>query len=212
MLEYFNYIYHDSKVISQGMFWSNYKGARLLIEKSGIIKNYNAIYTLIGAREYLQSKSLDDSFPIWSDLSFLIHDFYNSIGDELIIVGAYEQYAKTILLENNIIVHKIIKPKELGTKQNEEPISFTDTTILHDYNINDNTITINTILKEKYQNIIRTNGEDIKIIKEMVKTRNRIHFQDLKPISIDKNKILFIDKLYKIIKEKEDIFVDKRQT
>ena len=209
MLEYYKYIYNDSKNINSGTFWSNYKGARLLIEKSGIIKNYNAIYTLIDARDYLQDKKLEDSFPIWSNLSFLLHDYYNSIGDELIIIGAYEQYAKTILLENDIIIHKITEPKELSKKQNNNPIIFTDSTIQTDYNISENTIGMNSILKKNYQNIIGTDKNDILILKEMIKTRNRIHFQDIKPINIDKNKITFVYNLYKNIKEKEDTFVDK---
>ncbi len=205
LYEYFVSLYKKAEAIDKDILWSNYKGARMLLEKSEIVNNFRPLSVITDAIDYLRSKECRDSSRVLLELISLTQEYYKYIGDEVIILGAYEQYAKSLLLEKNVVVHRITSPSELAGKQNETPIIYTDIDMSKN-TIREETIGLATLFREQYQRVIGTDPETLKVLKEMRAIRNLIHFDDFSPIDINKQKVEIVQKLYNEIKLKEEIY------
>jgi len=202
--EYYKYFYRNREKMEEGLYYLNYSSAVKLLEKAGLVKNRESIYYLCDAIEFTKKVKDDDSFKIRTELLYVIDILYNYIGDELIIVGAYEQYLKTLLLENNIIIHKIINPHNMQKKQKLEPINYMKNVIDDNYIISENTLGISCIMQKKYLDIIDIDKKDKEIVQQMIKTRNLVHLSKVVIDMFNKEKVEFIYKFYDILKQKEE--------
>lgn len=176
----------------------------MLLEKANIVKNRKLLASLLSAYDYLINTDFENSYHISSDLMFRVMECYDYIADELIIVGAFEQYAKTMLLENDIVIHVINGPEVLKKEQRTHPIDFVSCNNNESITICENSIEISTIVNnEPYYKLINMNASELDCIRKMIKMRNRVHLNTIGMIDINMKVIDFVDSLYKRLLEKE---------
>jgi hypothetical protein len=123
-----------------------------------------------------------------------------NIVDHFKIITCFENYMKAKLLDNGYVVHNIKagdaknisndeKYKHLHNKQKKMPVALSELTLIEDFimrpnekvkvflpGIINNTVSINTMLKSRYQKVIQFPENVLKTIKALNEHRNTHHF------------------------------------
>jgi hypothetical protein len=76
------------------------------------------------------------------------------------------------------------------------------------YIFSENTLDVSCITKDKYLAILNIDKNDIKVLQQMIKTRNLVHLNKVVIDIFNKEKVDFIYSFYDMLKQKEE---DKRK-
>jgi len=104
---------------------------------------------------------------------------YDIVHDDLFIVAAFENYAKSVLLSKRYIVHVIRKSKQLAKRQKQEPIhinTIRSKKELPNLWFEHYTIGVSQLLQPNYIQILGISDKAKCAIEECRGIRNNIHF------------------------------------
>ncbi|MBV1731032.1 MAG: hypothetical protein KUA38_02180, partial [Hydrogenophaga sp.] len=102
--------------------------------------------------------------------------YYQHTVDELVLIAAFENYAKGELLLKQFIPHEINAPKDIKKEQKSKPIHIR-TCRKHNATIGDKTIFASTLLKPAYNRYLNLSALTLTELDQLVKIRNLAHFQ-----------------------------------
>ena len=182
--------------ISDALLYS----ARRMIEKAKLIKNIDSVLATTEIIHHL----LDDSTGILENevrqLSKVMFSNYEHIVDDMIIISSYEMYAKAVLLRKRYIVHEIIKPNNIRRKQKKNPYHIltyrSDKKNNNDVSISQRTITVSTLLNNKYTTMLGLTRDEITFLKELNLRRNLCHLFSGDLYGLEPKKVKAIKKIY----------------
>lgn len=165
--------------------------SQMRLDRAPVIKNITNLLELSKQRDQFRSKRIDDKADSLNSEIFSSVDTYI---DDFTIVAAYENYLKAKLLILGYVIHKI-EPvddvsKELAKKQKISPVEIKiipppekrlNAKSKHTEEVftalKRQTIDISTVIgSKKYCDILKLPDDIVKILKEIVKERNRVHY------------------------------------
>jgi len=158
-----------------------FTSAHSMIQKARVVQNIDDILQLRELFDRLfKEKGIE---PTEIDvLHKLISNNYEYVTDDVLMISAFELYAKGKLLAENFVPHVIDKPNCLSKKQKKRPVHVSDLKAAQrrgdDVCMLYKTLMCRTLLKPKYIAIIAIQGEHVEEIKKMNKRRNFIHFRE----------------------------------
>lgn len=165
--------------------------SQMRLDRALVIKNINNLLKLSKKRDQFRSKGIGDKADSLNSKIFNSVDTYI---DDLTIVAAYENYLKAKLLILGYVIHKI-EPiddgfKILARKQKKSPVEIkfipqpekrpragTKHTEEIFTALKRQTIDISTVIgSKKYRDILNLPDDIVKILKGIIKERNKVHY------------------------------------
>lgn len=164
---------------------------QMRMDRAPVIKNINNLLKLSKKRDQFRLKGIHDKAL---SLNSEIYKSVDTYIDNLTIVAAYENYLKAKLLILGYVIHKIDPIdngfKALAKKQKKAPIEikcipppekrpkvgtkYSDEIFTA---LKKQTIDISTVIdSKKYCDILNLSDDLVKILKEIIKERNKVHY------------------------------------
>lgn len=161
------------------------------MDRAPVIKSIDNLLKLSKKRDQFLSKDMDDKAY---SLNSKIYKYVDTYIDDLTIAAAYENYLKAKLLILGYVIHKIDPIdngfKALAKKQKKAPIGikciplpekrprvgtkYADEIFT---TLKKQTIDISTVIgSKKYCDILNLPDDLVKILKEIIKERNKVHY------------------------------------
>jgi hypothetical protein len=158
--------------------------ARNLLQRARIYGNLSRAMTLqkVLARALTDAQPTEDAEAIVDrfELHGILTGFYDVMVDDLLLLSAFENHAKAVLLTNGHVVHEISQPSVLRKLQNVKPIHVRTIRSALGKGVNvtfsEKTIGIETLLKAPYLKKYPISRQVAAGISEIRARRNQIHF------------------------------------
>lgn len=154
--------------------------AQRLLKKSNLARNLSRARDLGKVRKLLYELGPDHAgfehaLTVFKEQSA----YYDVIVDDVIIVGAFELYAKAMLLKKQRLPHVITKPGPLARGQKNRPIHFrTYRSELKkgDVSLSTKTLAASTLIGPGYRSALDLPASVFPELRKIIERRNRIHF------------------------------------
>ena len=187
------------------MYKGLYINSEKMIRNAKIVQN---IYYAICLSKSLDKLLKDTNIPILDTLGLhdiLHHKFYQHIIDDIILMSAFEMYAKATLLKKQYIVQIINVPSQYKKEQRNKPIHVKK--LLSEkskgiiWKLSDNTLSVSILLKDAYFEKITKRKSLQKTLMEINKRRNLLHFNIASSYSLKTTMLQDLEYLIKLIKK-----------
>ena len=98
--------------------------ARRLLQRTRILENLSRAKTLrkLLDRSFVSGQNDDEAVMDRFELHDMLIDCYDVMVDDLLLLSAFENHAKAVLLARGYVVHQINKPAYLKSKQRAAPV------------------------------------------------------------------------------------------
>lgn len=204
--DYLHYLYKTGKGISRESETLS-GAARMMLQKAEIVRNLEKAKGLYLLYEELRSSGLktSDGVSLMGVAHRALSECYSVILDDLMILSAFEIYAKSELIKKSYVIHEIRSPASLSRRQKSEPIhiksikahvskgKFVD--------FKDTTIGISTLLEDSYRKFLNITSSVEGGIKEVRNRRNHIHFHMGYSWTVSQDVLNLVDYLDKNVKK-----------
>ncbi|MCE9686479.1 hypothetical protein LZP73_09670 [Shewanella sp. AS16] len=166
-------------------------GGTLRLETQAITRNAKTLFDrakIVSKLEQAKllrelSETLFESQPPFRDLalnaSLVQQEFYRYLEDDILIMAAFELFAKAFLLKCGYLIHKIKSPSNLHKQQNRKPVSFStyraELKRREDIQLLLQTLSVSTLLKTEYVRLLEFAPEVVSELSRINERRNKIH-------------------------------------
>lgn len=154
-----------------------------MLEKADIVRNLRQARELRLLRDRMVTQISGMSKEERHEFMMLYQvqmGYYDVIVDDLIVMGAFEMYAKAMLLARQRIPHLVTKPNQLSKLQKKHPLHMrTYRSQLRKgklVSLSPNTLTASTLLHPNYQAVIGLPRSTFAELSKINKRRNLVHF------------------------------------
>jgi hypothetical protein len=192
------------------------RSARHILQKSKIAQSLASAITLQYVHERMPiTNSIEDAYHRLGMLRILTTDYFSMLADDVLLLSAYEIYAKSQLLKKRYVIHDILKPDGLRKKQRREPIHIR--TIQAHFKrgetveFGETTLAVSTLQKRAYKKITTTPSAASKGLEEVWRRRNLIHFVTIYWGSVTKALIDFVRFLDQVLPRPESATAERRR-
>ncbi len=156
--------------------------ARRLLQRARIFDNLSRARTLrkLLDRALASGQHDDETVMDRFELHHILIDCYDVMVDDLLLLSAFENHAKAVLLGSGYVVHEITKPAALRGKHREQPVHVRAVrSILRkgtDVTFSEKTVGLETLLKPAYSKKYPISKQVAAGLGEIRGRRNQIHF------------------------------------
>ena len=176
-----------------------------MLNRAKIVKNIDKAVLIRSLIDDYISKSKDPGNKLLSTYMLLM-DYHDSLVDEVIIISAFELYAKAILMTKGYFVYVINSPSDLHHEQKKRPIHRLEYRHLVKsgklVNFSGNTISASILLGKNYQKTLNVSDHLIHELNKINKRRNFVHFTTSYGYTLDKHLFSAIQEIKQLIEKK----------
>lgn len=187
------------------------------LTKSHIWRNRDRLTALVAGMASVRKHSNElNKNEITTELLMASFQCWDYIVDEVLILAAFEFYAKASLLKNNYLIHTIDITCSLKSKQKKSLVSASEvaaefSTNPSEFKISKNTFGANRLLKEEeYVVLYNLSKSTIDHMIEIKDRRNQIHFNLGTVRGVDSKISETVSELHKAICELSEIPLDRK--
>jgi hypothetical protein len=181
-------------------------GARAMLNKTQIVPNIKHTRILRKALDNLNATtSTEDRTKEWFDIFEVLCTFFDPILDDVLLISAFETYAKACLLKQGYFVHNIKRPKNLTLVQKREPVSLEEVTHYKNVEFFEKTLGIELLTQDNYIKLYPFTEDTTKGLNTVRQRRNTVHFYVGVAWAIDNELISFVEELNEKIPSEEEL-------
>lgn len=121
--DYLHHLYKTGKGLSLNAD-SLSGSARIMLQKTEILGNLDKAKGLLTLYDELRISGFKGNTgeSLFGVAHRALSECYAVILDDLMLLSAFEIYAKSLLIKKSYVIHEIKKPKSLATKQRKTPV------------------------------------------------------------------------------------------
>ncbi|HAS6199632.1 TPA: hypothetical protein I7171_23045 [Vibrio vulnificus] len=161
---------------SKGSLWNSYQILRKtsFYGKLDQLKHFNEEFSRLSIPNIEQEHSL--RIEELGEALEARRSLYDGIGDDLLLLAAFENYMCSILLKSGYIVHQINGDRSLSQRQKREKIHISELSEYEDINFIDVTMNGGSLLKQNYADVVSISHLQLTGLENLKDRRNKSHF------------------------------------